>query len=177
MPSCRVRRTARLGQVRGFTLLELMIVVAIIGILAAIAIPLFNRYIKRSKTAEVVGMLHQIRLKQEQYHGFFGRYCELQPWYPTEVGTEPQVWDPPQEAKLQWASLGVRPQAMNIYFQYAVTAGAAGEAKGDVASNGLQTDRDWWYAQARGDLDGDGQLSFFELTSQRQEIFSRAELE
>ena len=50
-------RLPRSRNPNGFTLVELMIVVAIIGILAAIAVPAFSRYVKKSRTSEAVGQL------------------------------------------------------------------------------------------------------------------------
>src|SRR3954469_19423401 len=52
----RLRRQAA----RGFTLIELMIVVAIIGVLAAVAIPAFMKYIRRSKTTEATMNLRKM---------------------------------------------------------------------------------------------------------------------
>jgi type II secretion system protein G len=52
----------------GFTLLELLIVVVIIGVLAAIAIPAYNSYINTAKITMAQGALDSIRKTLESYH-------------------------------------------------------------------------------------------------------------
>jgi type IV pilus assembly protein PilE len=52
---------------RGFTLIELMIVVAIVAILAAIAIPSYTDYIRRGRLTDAISKLSAMRVRMEQY--------------------------------------------------------------------------------------------------------------
>ncbi len=69
----------KLNKSKGFTLIELMIVVAIIGILAAIAIPNFIRYQLRSKTAEAKTNMGAIKTNMETFRAGYDIYPTLAP--------------------------------------------------------------------------------------------------
>jgi len=61
-------------QRHGFSLLELMIVIMIIGLLAAVAVPIFNRNVYTAKKAEGYAMLGSIRSQLYIYYGEWGDY-------------------------------------------------------------------------------------------------------
>lgn len=61
LPSVRSRPST------GFTLIELMIVIAIVAIIAAIALPAYNDYVTRSKLTEAHNGLADFRVRMEQY--------------------------------------------------------------------------------------------------------------
>jgi len=69
----------KLNKSRGFTLIELMIVVAIIGILAAIAIPQFSVYRSNAFNSTALSDLRTIATAEEAYHVDQMSYVNLQP--------------------------------------------------------------------------------------------------
>lgn len=62
---------------KAFTLIELMIVVLIVGILSAIAMPGYSEYVRRSKAADAVSQLSSLKVKAEQFFGDRRTYTDF----------------------------------------------------------------------------------------------------
>ncbi|MCC7542429.1 MAG: prepilin-type N-terminal cleavage/methylation domain-containing protein [Deltaproteobacteria bacterium] len=161
---------------QGFTLIELMIVVAIVGILAAIAIPSFRAYVYRSKTSQGVATLGEIRQRQEAYRAEFGQYCNVNSQYPTAalaLGNADRnaiAFDTP--APDNWRMLGFTGRGYT-YFRFHTAAAAPGADPPGYAGLGLNGINDFTFgAQARANLDGDGAAFFLEILSPREAVYA-----
>ncbi|MEM1007882.1 MAG: prepilin-type N-terminal cleavage/methylation domain-containing protein [Myxococcota bacterium] len=111
----------KMRQTLGFTLIEVMVVTVIIGILAAVAVPSYRRYVIRARAQEPITLLPQIRLKQEMFFAENSEYVST-PAYPAlNTGFMPdlKVWDSASTDGKTWqGDLGFRPSTPSVYFQY-----------------------------------------------------------
>jgi len=73
---------------KGFTLIELMIVVAIIGILVAVGIPQYQNYVARSQAAEGFSLAGGLKTALAEYHDTNGVFPDCTPDAHTELGIE-----------------------------------------------------------------------------------------
>lgn len=150
---------------RGFTLIELMITVAILGILAALAIPSLTAYIARSKTSEASVNVNQLFKNASSYYtsDLAGQgvtssvtgYCTVDnagPRPPTPAGSKQKFT---ADTNLRALRFHI---ADFVYFSYGVSS-AAGQCDNTANTASLYT----FYAN--GDLDDDGTLSTFELAT------------
>ena len=119
----------------GFSLIELMVAVAIIGILSSMAVPSYQRMQFRSKSAEGRSNLASLRTSQEAYFFEFGSY----------IGAAPTPAAPPIQ-RIAWPggggfdTLGWLPEG-TILFQYAVTV-PGGQARAYTAEAASDMDQD-----------------------------------
>jgi type IV pilus assembly protein PilA len=136
---------------RGFTLIELMIVVAIIGILAAIAIPAFVRFQLRSKVSEAKTNLASIRTAELAYVSAAGTFVETLPSPVADAALDgvKDLWvDNGGFGELGWSPEGA------TFFNYKVVAGPAGcPGPGSPCAS--------FTAEAGSDLDEDGTLNYW----------------
>lgn len=152
---------------RGFTLIELMIVVVIVGILATLAVVGYRKLVTSSHVTEATGMVQNIRIAQEGYHSETQQYANistsLTDYYPSPpVYQQVTAWGAPHaNAGVSWSALPVHVDGP-VMFGYATVAGiAGGNVPGAVTVNGAplvfpaNPTTDWYVIAACGDLDGD----------------------
>lgn len=161
----------------GFTLVELMVVVVILGILAGIATVGYRRYIGRARLSEAVALLAEMSSKEMLYFQEFAAYHPLRAdttvlpspnedvagFYP--ISPSNGGFDSARVATsianaagwpASWRNVGLRPQAQSLYCTYMLNAGNAGQAVPAgfgtqmIAANG----RAWFYALAACNLNG-----------------------
>ena len=157
MQSSRTRRA-------GFTLIELMIVVAILGILGAIVIPSFVAYLRKAKTVEAREMLHSLFAQVNSYYyperserGLQGNHTAG-----CTVATADNAVVPSDQKQRgdyttpSWRSLGFSHE-FSYYRMEIVTQPAGGQCRNPAGAIDL------YQLRAVGDLDGDGITSLFEV--------------
>jgi type IV pilus assembly protein PilA len=160
----RLMRRRERAQNAGFTLTELMAVVAIMGILATLGIASVVKHVADAKATESTALIQAIRGAQESQRSESGMYLDVSTtagpqWYPAAPDGKARAWQFPSHADYaRWRLLGIsRPEGTR--FGYLVNAGPPNAAMTVPQSSSKPTwpvPADPWYViQAAGDRDND----------------------
>ncbi|HET9958536.1 MAG TPA: type II secretion system protein [Polyangiaceae bacterium] len=193
---CRARKADRTapyvfaGQ-RGFTLVELMIVVVIVSILATLGVYGTRRYISSSKTGEAIQLIGSIKAAQEAYKDETFQYLDVSTaktltsnFYPTnpKPGQTKVMWGGgTDDVAKNWATLGVNPGGP-VLFVYACSAGGVGDTPTnpgtDITVGSWPTTAlgsPWYVVKAKADLSSGGKETVYVAPSFTTQIFSANE--
>jgi prepilin-type N-terminal cleavage/methylation domain-containing protein len=130
---------AKTIRIFGFSLIELMIVITIIGILATIAVPQYSNYVRKSRTSEAMANVNSIAQYEEQYYSENNRYASAGP----NPATVPYPGDPGgvlpfNTSDAQWTELGaIFTNNTQLRFQYRAFAGQFNSTGGSVTTTGF----------------------------------------
>lgn len=135
----------------GYSLTELMITVAIVGVLAAIAVPAWRESQLRAKRAEVPPNVEGIRVAELAYFAAMDTFVAETSWYPNELtgstaDMPPRAWPSP-EAAGGFTSLGWMP-FNSLRGAYSIPDG----------------DEDSFEVQGLSNVDGDGEYALYWCT-------------
>jgi len=136
----------KLHKSEGFSLVELMIVVAIMAILAAIAIPSYLNFQMKARESEARTNLAAIKTCEESYKAETDQYrtCAVHPAaVPSATST---AWG---TGNADFTAIGFNPSG-SVRYQYSVPTATAGTA---------------FQGQAEGNLDGDANNAIFTITN------------
>jgi type IV pilus assembly protein PilA len=183
------RRLAR----RGFTLVELMVVVVLAAVLALVGLRAMDAHVSSSKSIEAVGMVRSIQSAQARYRAVTGIYLDVSregTFYPrTPSGPDGMdrvaffypVGGAAPADNTRWLELNPT-VAGPVQYGYMTRAGLPGIAPPalQIAVSGYSpaTPTDMWYTvEAIGDVDGDEDLSHFVATSFSDVVYFENEKE
>ena len=162
---------------RGMTIIEMMVVIIILSILTTLGLTGYRKLVYQARNAEAYQFLGAIRGAQKVYYEAFNQYVGTENWAEHPQGRFPfenrRDWDEPIDDT--WRTLGIRPEGP-VWFKYYIKA-SRNPASAPANIFKPAPVGPWFQAQAKGDFDGDGNTSLFEITSARSDIFSLNENE
>jgi prepilin-type N-terminal cleavage/methylation domain-containing protein len=135
----------------GFSLAELMICVAILGIIASIAIPQYLRFQNKSKASEAKANLKAIRAAEQAYYSEYGSFVAAAQTPPAIPGKQAIPFAPESDG---FRELGFEATG-RVFFSYAVAVSDS-DGSGFTAEAAADLDEDsqvqyWGYVKPRGD--------------------------